>query len=168
MKWAIAGSLLACDAWNARVPPQAPISTEAAVRLPNALAGTVTSLALLLLGRELFGPSAGWLTSWFWAIDVRAISVSRVAKEDTFALLFLLLGAWLYERAKAHGRQGRTDLQWRFAVAGVMFGLMLGSKYMPYLFGIHVLYFRYTDPHPGSNRADPLLRSGHSRRPWRS
>jgi hypothetical protein len=162
MKLAVAGSLVAVDAWNRAAPVVGvrPISMEAAVRLPNALAGAATAVVLYLLVEQFFTPFIAWCAAWFWTFDPGAVATSRIAKEDTFVLLFLLFAALLYERGKrAGGASPRVAQRW-FAASGAAFGLMLASKYVPYLFGIHVLYFRAAEPHPGRNRPDKPIYFG--------
>ncbi len=155
MKLAVLGSLEAASVWNAHKPPRAAaIRTETAVRLPNALAGAAIALVLFLLVEQWFTTMAGVIAAWLWAFDVNAIAVNRIAKEDTFALLFLLVASLCYEWAKRIGRVDPRRAQRWFAAAGAAFGLMLASKYLPYLVGIHILYFRIAEPHPGPNRAD--------------
>jgi hypothetical protein len=161
MKLAVLGSLEAASAWNAHKPTRAPIvRTETAVRLPNAIAGAAIAIVLFLLVTHWFSPLAGLIAAWLWAFDVNAIAVNRIAKEDTFALLFLLVAALLYEWAKAIGRADPRRAQRWFAAAGAAFGLMLASKYLPYFVGIHILYFRIAEPHPGPNRADKSMYFG--------
>ncbi len=156
MKLAVAASLVTADAWNraAHVVGARPISIEAAVRLPNALAGAATTVVLYLLVEQFFTPFIALCAAWFWTFDLGAVATSRIAKEDTFVLLFLLLAALLYERGKRVGIASPRVAQRWFAAAGAAFGLMMASKYLPYLFGIHVLYFRAAEPHPGRNRPD--------------
>jgi hypothetical protein len=155
MKLAVLGSLSAASAWNAHTPTRAPIiRTETAVRLPNAIAGAAIAIVLFLLVTHWFSPLAGLLAAWLWAFDVNAIAINRIAKEDTFVVLFLLVASLCYEWAKTIGRTNPTRAQRWFAAAGAAFGLMLASKYVPYFVGIHILYFRIAEPHPGSNRAD--------------
>jgi hypothetical protein len=100
---------------------------ETAVRLPNALIGAATSGAVFGLAYVLFGTPVAMLASLFWAVDVNAIAINRIGKEDTFALFFFLIAVWAYERAK---RQGQTDVagpQHWYATSGAAFGLLLGT-----------------------------------------
>lgn len=160
MKLAIYGSLKLSSTWNVRAPARLHISTEASVRAPNAIAGALVTLVLFLLAEGFFGTLAGVIAAWLWAFDVGAIAINRIAKEDTFALLFLLVAALLYERGKRAGATDARRAQRWFAAAGAAFGLMLASKYVPYLFGIHAIYFRLADPEPGANRPDKPLYFG--------
>jgi hypothetical protein len=154
MKLSAYGSLKAAAVWNAHTPDTAHISTEAALRAPNAVAGALITGVLFVLVDGFFGFWTAVLAAWLWAFDVNAVAMNRVAKEDTFVLLFLLCGAALYERAKRVGAVDPRRAQRWFAASGAAFGLMLASKYVPYLFGIHAIYFKAAAPVPGPNRPD--------------
>jgi Dolichyl-phosphate-mannose-protein mannosyltransferase len=150
MKLAMFASMEAAGAWNAIAPGlHAPvISDEAALRLPNAIAGSLLTGVIFLLCELLFGlPTAIW-AALFWALDVNAAALNRIGKEDTFLLLFLLVGTWFYERAKLQVGTDREGAQRWFARAGGAFGLMIASKYMPHYFGLHALYAA-ADGQPG-------------------
>jgi hypothetical protein len=156
MKLLMLGSTEAAEGWNQvaaqlalpRVPP------EAALRLPNALAGALTTILLFLLVELLFDTRVALAASMFWALDVNATAINRIGKEDSLLLLFLLLGAWLYERGKQVGRWNPTQAQRWYAPSGAAFGLMLASKYMPHYFGLYALFNRIADPEPGANKPD--------------
>jgi hypothetical protein len=156
MKLAMFASIQTAGAWNAIAPRlhATAISDETALRLPNAIAGSLLTGVIFLLCELLFGlPTAIW-ASLFWALDVNAAAINRIGKEDTFLLLFLLLGAYFYERAKVQARQQDTPGAQRwFARSGGAFGLMLASKYMPHYFGLHALFaVAANDPHGGPKR----------------
>jgi hypothetical protein len=156
MKLAMWGSVELAGAWNRLAPPTQPILFEAAVRLPNALAGAATTTALFALSEVLFGTTVAVMASLFWALDVNAIAVNRIGKEDTFLLLFFVLAMWCYERAKKQGVTDPAGAQRWYAGSGASFGLMLASKYMPHYLGIYALFNTITDRHPGANRPNPL------------
>ena len=155
-KLAAFGSVRAAARWNASPLPSRwhlpRITPEEALRFPSALVGgALTTAALFLLCRELFpGSAVAPLAALLWAFDVNAIAVNRTAKEDTFFVFFFLAAAWLYARAKRIGAH-RPSTRW-YTASGAAFGLMLASKYMPHYYGLHALYVRITDPHPGANR----------------
>ena len=90
MKLAMWGSVAAADAWNRRVPADRRVAPETAIRLPNAIAGAVITLALFGVAQLLFGDLAAVAAAMFWAFDVNAIAINRVGKEDTFLLLFFV------------------------------------------------------------------------------
>jgi len=98
--------------------------------LPNAIAGAATTLVLFLVVELLFGLPAAIAASALWALDVNAIAISRIGKEDTFLLLFFLVAVWCYERAKRQGVTEPAAAQRWYAGSGAAFGLMLASKYM--------------------------------------
>ena len=142
MKVAMLASTAGGRAWNrtadARGWPQ--VSPEAALRLPNALAGAATVIPLFLLARSFFGPAAALWTSCFFALDVNATGINRIGKEDSLLLLFLLLGAWCYEQARARQLRGGTSPDRWYVASGAAFGLMLASKYMPYYLGLWAVF----------------------------
>jgi 4-amino-4-deoxy-L-arabinose transferase-like glycosyltransferase len=142
MKLAMLASMETAGAWNtlaARLHAPA-IAEETALRLPNAIAGSLLTGVILLLVELLLGmPTALW-ASLFWALDVNAAALNRIGKEDTLLLFFLFVGAYFYERAKAHPPADREGTQRWFARSGGAFGLMLASKYMPHYFGLHALF----------------------------
>jgi hypothetical protein len=152
MKLAMWGSVELTGAWNRVAPNGQTIAIESAIRLPNVLAGTLTTIALFGLAELLFGTAVAVVASLLWALDVNAIAINRIGKEDTFLLFFFVLAMWCYERAK---RQGATDpigAQRWYGRSGASFGLMLASKYMPHYLGIYALFNAISDRHPGANR----------------
>jgi hypothetical protein len=164
MKLAMWGSAALANEWNRIVPPDQSIPAETAFRLPNAIAGAATTVALFVLADLLFGPAVGVVASVIWAFDVNAIAINRIGKEDTFLLLFFLLGIVFYERAKRIGRvsetSARTTAQTWYTLSGATFGLMFASKYMPHFLGIYALFNLLTDPNPASNKPHRLRHFG--------
>jgi dolichyl-phosphate-mannose-protein mannosyltransferase len=160
MKLAMWGSVDLAQAWNRVAPANHAMSIETAIRLPNAVAGAVTTLALYGVADLLFGGAAAVVVSLIWAFDVNAIAINRIGKEDTFLLLFFMLAMYCYERAK---RTGITDLEiaqrW-YTASGAAFGLMLASKYMPHYLGIYALFNTLTDKNPGPNKPNPTRHYG--------
>ncbi|MCU1386099.1 MAG: hypothetical protein JWL71_4796 [Acidobacteria bacterium] len=152
MKVAMWGSVALSQAWNAGVAPAHGIPLETAIRVPNALAGTATTLALFAVVELLFGTLPALAASAVWAFDVNAIGINRIGKEDTFLLLFFLLAVWCYEQAKQRGVSDPSGAQRWYTGSGAAFGLMLASKYMPHYLGIYALFNTVTDPEPGRNR----------------
>lgn len=141
MKLAIAGCLAASDLWNERLGHVAPITEEAAARLPNVLAGTAMTLVIYLLAELMLGAPVGLLAAAFWSTGVLAIAVNRVAKEDTLLILFCWLGFYFYERAKRLAAGDAAAEVRRFALAGASFGLMLASKYFAHYLGLLFLFY---------------------------
>jgi hypothetical protein len=152
MKLAMWGSVDLASAWNHVAPAGDTIAIESALRLPNVLGGTLTTLVLFGLAELLFGTGVAVLASLLWALDVNAIAINRIGKEDTFLLFFFLLAMWCYERAKRQGVTDPTGAQRWYVRSGAAFGLMLASKYMPHYLGIYALFNVIADPHPGANR----------------
>jgi hypothetical protein len=155
MKLAAGASFGLAGAWNGLAAaagwPQ--VSPEAALRAPNALAGALTGALLFLLAEMFFGlPVASW-AALLWTFDVNAIAINRIGKEDSLLLMFLLLGAWLYQRGKQAGTgEGKAARRW-YLGSGASFGLMLATKYMPHFFGLHALFARAA--YPGAYKKRP-------------
>jgi len=135
MMWA---SMAAADRWNVAVAHRgAPaVSVEAALRLPNALAGALAVIPLFLFTRAMFGTPVGMWAAGLFALDVAATGINRIGKEDSLLVLFLLIGAWLYEEARIRHLHDRVAPHWWYAASGAAFGLMVASKYMPYYLGL--------------------------------
>ena len=156
MKLAIWTSLDLADAWNRLADRSGwpPIAQEAALRLPNALAGAATTVVVFLLADVLFDNVVALFAAAFWALDVNATAINRIGKEDTFLLFFFLLAVWLYERGKQEGISDPVHAQRWYTGSGAMFGLMLASKYMPVSLGAFAVFNAITDRAPGANRPD--------------
>ncbi len=131
MKLAMWASADLAAEWNRVAGPSHAIALETAVRLPNALAGAAATLVLYGIADLLFGGGVAVAAAILWALDVNAIAISRIGKEDTFSLLFFLMAIWFYERAKRTGVADLVRAQRWYTLSGAMFGLMLASKYMP-------------------------------------
>jgi len=156
MKLAMWGSVELTGVWNKVAPAGQTVAIESAIRLPNVLAGTLTTLVLFGLAELLFGTGVAVVASLLWALDVNAIAINRIGKEDTFLLFFFLLAMWCYERAKRQGVTDPTGAQRWYARSGASFGLMLASKYMPHYLGIYALFNAISDRHPGANRPNKV------------
>ncbi len=151
MKLAMLGSVTASQQWN-RLAERAglpAVSQEAALRVPNALAGTLATLIIFLLAESMFGLRTAAWASFLWAVDVNAVATNRIGKEDTLMVLFLFAGAWCYWRGKQEwARDAGRGRRW-YSLSGAAFGLMSAAKYMPWFYGLHSLYARAAYP-PGS------------------
>jgi 4-amino-4-deoxy-L-arabinose transferase-like glycosyltransferase len=156
MKLAMWGSVDLASAWNHIAPAGETIAIESALRFPNVLAGTLTTLVLFGLAELLFGTGVAIIASLLWALDVNAIAINRIGKEDTFLLFFFLLAMWCYERAKRHGATDPIGAERWYGRSGASFGLMLASKYMPHYLGIYALFNVIADRHPGANRPNQI------------
>jgi hypothetical protein len=151
MKLAMLASVETAGAWNTIAPRlHAPaIAEETALRLPNAIAGSLLTVLIFLTCELLFGlPTALW-AAMFWTLDVNAAALNRIGKEDTLLLFSLFLGAYFFERGQARSEHDADGAQRWFARSGGAFGLMFASKYMPHYFGLHAL-FAFAAGHPGA------------------
>ncbi|TMA32382.1 MAG: phospholipid carrier-dependent glycosyltransferase [Deltaproteobacteria bacterium] len=108
-------------------------------RLPNALAGGLSVFVVALLGRRLFGRTAGLLAAGLAAFSVTLIGYQRVAKEDTLLGLFLMLLLWCMAEAHAEPRERRWELGAAASLAG-----MLASKYFFFLTPIPVVFYLWS------------------------
>jgi len=160
MKLAMWSSVNAADAWNRVAPDDIRIAPEAAIRLPNAVAGAAITVVIFGIAYLLFGEGVAFVAAAFWAFDVNAIAINRIGKEDTFLLLFFLIAVYLYERAKQIGVTDPRRAQPWYAASGVSFGLMLASKYMPQYLVFYAIFNYVTDVHPGGNKPRPILHWG--------
>jgi hypothetical protein len=159
MKVAMWGSVAMVERWNQIAPTDA-LPLETAIRLPNALAGAATAAAMFGVADLLFGSVVASVAAAVWAVDVNAIAINRIGKEDTFLLLFFLLAVFCYERGKREGAHDVGRAQHWYTLSGAAFGLMLASKYMPQYLGIYALFNLITDHNPGPNKPDPLRHFG--------
>jgi Dolichyl-phosphate-mannose-protein mannosyltransferase len=121
--------LLFAEKWNAHFP-SASISPEAAMRFPVALASAAISFAIYLLGRELFSPAAALIASLLWAVDINAVALGRIAKEDMLATLFFLLANYFFLRGKRFHSKDPSKAKRSYLATGTCFGLMFASKYL--------------------------------------
>ncbi len=129
-----------------------PISPESALRLPNVIFGALTCVILYLFFTELFNFRIGILTALMWAINIHAILINRVAKEDTLLVFFLWLAYYLSRKAKKASESDKAAKFRLWASSGASFGLMLASKYFPHYFGLNFLYYHLLGPNKWNNR----------------
>jgi Dolichyl-phosphate-mannose-protein mannosyltransferase len=134
-------SLAASEAWNRRASHRHRISIATAIRLPNAIFGSLTGVVLFLTAEEFFGFEIGLLTALLWAIGTVAIMINREAKEDTLLVFFAWLGFYFYLRAKKLSDEKPGTAAKLYAASGGSFGLMLASKYFPHYLGLNFLYY---------------------------
>jgi 4-amino-4-deoxy-L-arabinose transferase-like glycosyltransferase len=131
MKWLIALSIA--------VGSHLGWAPETMTRLPNAIAGGASILAVALLGRRLFGRTAGLFAAALASSSVTLVGYQRVAKEDTLLGLFLVLLLWCMAEAKAAADDGRDPRRWELLAAASLAG-MLASKYFFFLTPIPVVF----------------------------
>jgi hypothetical protein len=132
MKWLIALSITVGSRFG--------WAPETMTRLPNAIAGAVCIVAVALLGRRLFGRTAGLFAAALTACSVTLVGYQRVAKEDTLLGLFLVLLLWCMAEAKAAADDGRDPRRWELLSAASLAG-MLASKYFFFLTPIPVVFY---------------------------
>jgi Dolichyl-phosphate-mannose-protein mannosyltransferase len=145
MKSLAAMSVGAADAWNREHLGSQRIQEETAVRLPNLIFGALTAVVIFLLAYELFGTGVALVSSLLWATGTIAITVNRVAKEDTLLVFFTWLGYYLYLRAKNLSTTDKKRATRFYGASGVSFGLMLAAKYFPHYLGLNALYYILCD-----------------------
>src|SRR5262245_35062374 len=91
-------SLVGADLWNRGSGVAHQIPDEVAVRLPNALFGSLTAIVIFLLAQEFFGFEVGLLSAFLWSVGTIAITVNRLTKEDTLLVFFTWLAYYFYLR----------------------------------------------------------------------
>jgi hypothetical protein len=146
MKALLTASLFVAEKWNTGAlagshPDSLRVPVEAAVRFPSALFGAFTALLIYLVSAELFGTEVALVAAALWAFDPLAISLNRIAKEDTFLLFFFLLANhfWLRGQRVAEGEPDRNPEPFYWATAA-SYGAMLASKYAPFLLPVSLCY----------------------------
>lgn len=145
MKALLTASVVVAEHWNASSLvssyPSLQISTEAALRVPGAILGALTSLLIFLVVSELFGIEVALIAAFLWAVDPSGIGFNRIAKEDSFFLFFFLLANvfWLKGQRVAESGEGRPKLY--YWATAVTFGAMLASKYLPHFMAISGSYY---------------------------
>ncbi len=143
MKLLCYASIEAVSAWN-RVPGSSlglNVPEETALRLPSAFFGALTVIPLLLLTSTLLGFRIGFIAATLWAVGLDAIWFNRIVKEDTLLVFFMLMGFWLYNRAKGLPARDVRGQERLYALAGAAFGLMTASKYFPHFIGLNALLY---------------------------
>jgi len=147
MKSLQTATIVFAEEWNKRSFVSTPASNlyiqpETALRLPGVVFGSATAILIYLLAAELFGAEVALIAAALWTFDPNAIGFNRIAKEDTFLLFFFLLANvfWLRGQRAAESRPERNPLRYYLA-AGVAYGAMMASKYVPHLIGISISYY---------------------------
>jgi Dolichyl-phosphate-mannose-protein mannosyltransferase len=163
MKMLCYASLQTANAWNRLAGARLHLgfTEEAALRLPNAMAGALTVIPLLLLAAALLGFRAGVITALLWATGINAVWFNRIDKEDSLLVFFMFSGFYLYHLAKSQWTDDERRQEVLYALAGAAFGLMMASKYFPHYFGLNALYYTMVGYDRRNNR--PLTRRMWSR-----
>jgi 4-amino-4-deoxy-L-arabinose transferase-like glycosyltransferase len=123
------------------------LAPEAVTRLPSAIAGGLTAVAVALLGRRLFGRAAGLLSAALVALSTTAIGYHRIAKEDALLGLFFTLSVWCLAEARAAAEdvRDRDARRWELLAAAAL-GAAFASKYFIFYFPIPVLSYLWLRP----------------------
>jgi 4-amino-4-deoxy-L-arabinose transferase-like glycosyltransferase len=123
------------------------LAPEALTRLPSAVAGGLTAVAVALLGRRLFGRAAGLVGAALVALSTTAIGYHRIAKEDALLGLFFTLSVWCLAEARAAAEDVRDGdaRRWELAAAAAL-GAAFASKYFIFYFPIPVLAYLWLRP----------------------
>lgn len=88
----------------------------------NALADTLTTVLVFLIGARLFGRQQGLVAAGFYAFAVLPIQLAHFYTVDILAHCFFALGLWA---AVVIAQEGRP---WAFGVFGVALGCALASR----------------------------------------
>ncbi len=86
---------------------------EWAVRLPAALGGVGFVFGTYFLGRDFFGPRAGWLAGAVLATSMRVLWESRWAHVDTLFCALLIFAVHFLARALFH-KGSRYEILWAY------------------------------------------------------
>lgn len=99
-------------------------------RIVSVLASGITIFLTYQIGRQSDGPGAGTLAALMLTISTLSIQLSHFATPDSTALMFST-GSLLAMVTTLHGPDAR-----RFALAGVLAGLAIGTEYHMVLLGV--------------------------------
>ena len=117
------------------------------LRLPSAIFGALTVLALYFLARKLFSPAVGLLASFFLATSFWHIMFSRIGLRAVSSGFFLSWAAYLLldglDRAR-EGRACRGRMIWAGAVYGLGFHTYIAYRVTPALI-LPVLVYYFID-----------------------
>jgi 4-amino-4-deoxy-L-arabinose transferase-like glycosyltransferase len=116
--------------------------TALAVRLPAAVAGTLTTLPTYLLARDWFGRTTGLLAALVWATTFWPVHLSRIGLRIILLAPLLALAFWLGTRAYRSGRSGAWALAG--AVYGLTFYTYLAARFTPLVLVAVAVYLLLT------------------------
>jgi hypothetical protein len=125
-------------------------SEEAALRLPNAFIGALTTIPIFLLTAAFFDRRHALLAAAFWAFGINAITHNRIGKEDSLLVFFTLFAFFFFVRAKQIPPADAQARGRRYAASAVAFGLMIASKYFPHYLGLNMLFHHNFHVRPSS------------------
>ncbi len=124
-------------------------ATPFAVRLPAALAGTLTIPATYWMARQLWGRRTGLITAALMAVTLWPMHLSRIGFRAVTLPLFVALGIGLTVRAWRSG--SRRDWLIAGAAWGIAFHTYLAARFAPLVFVLFVaflLVFRRVEAGP--------------------
>ncbi len=99
------------------------VTSEAAARLPFALASMASVVALLLLGWRLLGPVAGSVAAALLAVDGFSIAFGRIVQYQSVVILAgILVLLMLFERLQS--RDSRDIWRWSLLAGGIGVGAL--------------------------------------------
>jgi len=133
-------TIILAEKWNAARPANR-IAPETALRLPGAIAGTLSTLLIFLIASELFGVEVALISAALWAFDPSGIGFSRIAKEDSFLLFFFLLANVFWLRGQHVAESTDNSPNKYYWATAASYGAMVASKYVPHLFAISLCYY---------------------------
>ena len=126
------------------------------LRLPAALAGTVTVPILYLFARDLWGRRTAFLSAAFLATYDYHVHYSRLGANNVWDSLFVLLALWALDRGlagrKESTEQGESEQAGRgtegryrpFLAAGLAMGFSVyfytGARLLPVIVGVYVAF----------------------------
>ena len=95
------------------------------VKVLPALYGSVISVLMYFLGKELYGKKAGYAMAFFAAVVPAFVyrTMSGFFEEDSFGFIWMIAGLTLFVKATKHPEFSRKKILLA-ASAGIMFGIM--------------------------------------------
>ncbi len=112
------------------------LNPEGWLRLPYVLFGSATAAVLYFLCRQMMGMAGSFAAAFFWAVAPLAVSINRLAKEETPLTFFTLLACYFYCRAKQ--ADTLSTRRW-YDLSAIGFGFAFASQYIFHLFGMNQL-----------------------------
>ncbi len=132
--------------------------TPLAVRLPAAVVGLVTTVAVWGLGRAWFGRQVGLATAALWTLTLWPLHLGRIGFRAGLLPLALALTFWLGTEAYRRSRAGQRGAGWWWLAAGASYGLAyytyLAVRFTPVLLLALLVYLWLT------GRSRPLWPGG--------
>lgn len=123
-------------------------ATDATVKLPSILAGTLTIPVVWLLGRRLFGTVTAMAATTLCAFSLFHIHYSREARPYALYLLFALLGLYFLSRALAESGRRRDWAGFVLATIAMFYASYLAAATFfaeGCIVAVRALALRHTD-----------------------